>query len=236
MKLPRAAILSFSLLAGLLLASCGGGDPYAGLWQGNMNANRDVNAIVLGDGTYYMLYSKPGAPQVLGGFMQGTGEFRGAHFNSDDGRDFNWEGKGTRRATLDAKISPRMSVTGSVNGATPFSVRYQKDFDAEARLSALVGAFTGEVAFFFGTRPAVFTVSPTGQLSTTINGCSIGGQVVPRSDANAYDLTITFGGSPCIFPNVQFNGVAIYREELRRIDAAVIYDRLGQGIAFTGIK
>jgi hypothetical protein len=236
-RTPR--LLATALAAGLLLASCGGGDPYAGLWLGTVGGNRNATAVVLDDGTYYMLYSVPGAPTAIAGLIQGTGDFHGTQFTSTDARDFSWDGRGTQAATLSAKISPKMAVSGTVNerpAAQSFTVSYQREFDDIARLPILVGSYTGTVTFILGTRPAVFNVTAAGDVSTSINGCPITGRVVPRNDANAYDLTINFGGAPCVFPFAQFAGVAVYRPELRRLDAAVVHASRTQAIAFAGIK
>ena len=228
-----------AVAAGLLLASCGGGDPYAGLWLGTVSGNRNATAVVLDDGTYYMLYSVPGAPNAIAGLIQGTGDFRGAQFTSADARDFSWDGRGTQAATVSAKISPKMAVSGTVNerpAAQNFTVSYQREFDDIARLPILVGSYAGTVTFILGTRPAVFNVTAAGDVSTSINGCPITGRVVPRNDANAYDLTIVFGGAPCVFPFAQFSGVAVYRPDQRRLDAAVVHASRTQAIAFAGLK
>ncbi|MDB5857819.1 MAG: hypothetical protein JWQ76_1508 [Ramlibacter sp.] len=233
----RGRVVSLSLLAGALLSACGGGDPLDGLWLGTMGTNRDVNAIVLDDGNYYMLYSRPGNPAAIGGLVQGSGDFMAGKFTSPDARDFNWEGTGTQLATVSAKIklTPKPAVTGTVN-TTAFSIRPKEMFDRDAQLSDIVGAHTGNVVFALGVRPATFTVTATGQVSTTINGCAITGQVVPRKYSNAYNLTMTFGGYPCVFPNAQFTGVAFYREDLRQLQAAVVHGSRTQAIAFSGIK
>lgn len=80
--LPAFRKLAAASAAALLLASCGGGDPYAGLWDGDMSSQRQVNAMVLGDGGYYMLYSQPGNPSVLAGLIHGTGDFHGGKVTS----------------------------------------------------------------------------------------------------------------------------------------------------------
>lgn len=227
---------SVALAGGLLLASCGGGDPYSGLWVGELDGNRQLTAVVLGDGDYYMWYSRPGAPGSVGGVLQGAGDFRAGTVSSPDARDYNWEGAGTKAARLSGKLGARQSVSGSVDGRTPFKVSYARDLDDDARLATLVGAFPGEVTFALGTRPATFTVTAKGQVSTSINGCPITGQVSPRGDTNAFDLTIVFGGPPCVFPYAQFSGVAIYREDLKRLDAAVVHASRTQAIAFTGSR
>jgi hypothetical protein len=234
----RGRILSLSLLAGALLSACGGGDPLDGLWLGTMGSNRSVNAIVLDDGNYYMLYSQPGNPAAIGGLVQGSADFAAGKFNSPDARDFNWEGSGTKVANVSAKIklTPKPAVVGTVNTTTPFSIRPVEIFDRDARLADIVGNHTGTVMFALGARPATFTVTASGQVSTSINGCAITGQVVPRKYSNAYELTMTFGGYPCVFPGAQFTGVAYYREDLRQLQAAVVHPSRTQAIAFSGVK
>lgn len=234
---PQFTKVCAAVVAALALASCGGGDPYAGLWSGSMDSSREVNAIVLGDGSYYMLYSRPGLPTEVAGLVAGVADFHGARLASD-AVDYNWERMFTpaRPVALSAQISPRMSVDGSIEGSRNFHLRFDKDLDGDARLADLVGAFDGNAMFALGTRPGTFTVTASGQVSTNINGCPITGQVAPRSDANAFDLTLTFGGYPCVFPGAVFQGVAVYRDDQRRLDAAVINAPFKQAIAFIGTK
>src|SRR3954464_6140655 len=94
----RAPLLTLSLIAAALLSACGGGDPLDGLWLGTMATKRSVNAIVLDDGHYYMLYSQPGNPSAIGGLVQGSGDFVSGSVVSPNARDFNWEGAGTQLA------------------------------------------------------------------------------------------------------------------------------------------
>jgi hypothetical protein len=229
--------LAASLAAVTLLASCGGGDPYAGLWDGDMSGQRQATAVVLGDGDYYMLYSQPGKPSVMGGLVQGTGDFQGATFTSADAKDYNWEvfGAPGKAAPLSAKVSPHQSVTGSA-GARSFTVRHTRDLDDDARIADIAGSHVGTVMFTLGARPAVFTVTANGQVSTSINGCSITGVATPRADTEAFDLVMTFGGYPCVFPGVSFTGIAFYQQDSRQLQAAVINKTYQQAIGFSGIK
>lgn len=249
MKLfAHATRLSLALVAGLLLSACGGGDPYAGLWKGTIDGNREANAIVLGDGTYYMMYSKPGVSELAGVYV-GTGDFQGARFTAPKGRDYNWVGKYGRfplssaDAPLAGKLSARQSVVGSVDarGSLPFAVSYVRDLDDDARLSELAGSFTGTVSFRAGDRPAVFNVTATGEVSSSVNGCPINGKAVPRSDANAFDLTIVISGPPpCLLTNLPFKGVVLFHPAERRLEAAVVFDPFkdfrGQAIVFNGVR
>jgi hypothetical protein len=102
--------------AGLLLASCGGGDPYAGLWLGTVSRQPALPPPWCSmTAPTTCLYSVPGAPNAIAGLIQGTGDFHGAQFTSADARDFSWDGRGTQAATVSAKISPRWAVSGTVN-------------------------------------------------------------------------------------------------------------------------
>ena len=240
---PRAVVgkLVASLVAVAALASCGGGDPYAGLWTGSMSPGRSVTGLVLEDGSYYLLYSRPNDPAVLAGLVRGTADFASARITSDDARDYNWEvfrwpplpGKAT---TLSAKIG---GGSGGVNGAVnqkTFSVKPVPDSHLEPRLEDLAGSYMGTVVFAGGPRKMTFVVAPNGQVTTGIDGCSITGNVVPRVDVNGYDLTMTFGGLPCAFPGARFSGVAFFGEGERQLHAAVINPLYQQAIGFIGAR
>ena len=230
----RLAFLSAALAMTLGLASCGGGDPYTGLWAGTEDGTRPVTAIVLSDGTYYMKYA--GAAGSLGGLVRGTGEFHGATFTSTDGVDFHFAYPPQRPtpATITGKLGGHQTVTGRVN-STPLSLKYVKPFDPDGSLADLAGSYPGEVTFSLGLRQTTFEVTAEGKLSTSLNGCSITGQVVPRPD-DAFDLTIQFAGYPCAFPGAVFQGAAIYSHELQQLDAAVVNTTYGQAITFVAKK
>jgi hypothetical protein len=230
----RAGIIPAALLAVAALSSCGGGDPYVGLWEGTEDGSRPVSAIMLGDGTFYLKYA--GAGGTLGGLVRGTGDFHGATFTSTDGVDYHFAYPPQRptAAAITAKHGGHQTFSGNVNG-TPLSVTYVKPFDPDARLADLAGSYPGEVTFSLGLRQTTFDVTADGKLSTVLNGCTITGQVVPRPD-DAFDLTIQFGGAPCAFPGAAFQGAAIYSHELQQLDAAVVNATFGQAITFIARK
>lgn len=223
--LPLAAIA-----AALSLSSCGGGDPYTGLWQGTVDGNQPAKAILLSDGTYYLQYLKYAGPNyAIGGVVKGSGSFQGATFKSDDGLDFKF-GQRPGGARITGKLGGHQTVTGNMNG-TPLSLKYTKPFDPHGVLADLAGTYPGQVTFALGLRETTFEVTKDGTLSTSLNGCSITGKVVPRPD-DAFDLTIRFGGSPCVFPGAVFSGAAIYSEDLKQLEAAVVSDVYWQAITF----
>lgn len=223
-SLGVVAKFAASLSALALLSSCGGGDPYAGLWTGSVSPQRQALAMVLDEGEYYMLYSKPGSRE-LAGLVHGTGDFHAATFSSKDAVDYNWERQAFPPVagvptTLSAKVSPQRTVSGSVNNRS-FTLGPDDEFGGDARLAAIVGSHSGEVAFTGGKRLATMHVTANGDVSTNVDYCIITGKVVPRADVNAFDLTMNFSGSPCAFPNAQFKGIAFYREDTKQLYAAV---------------
>jgi hypothetical protein len=226
--------LSAALVAAAMLSSCGGGDPYTGLWEGTLDGNRPVKAMMLGDGTYFLKYA--GAPGSPGGLVRGTGEFRGGAFSSIGAVDFHFAFPLQRptAARLSGKLGGHQTVTGTMN-TKPLTVTYVKPFDPVGQLAELAGSYPGEVTFSLGLRATTFEVTADGVLTTVLNGCSITGQVVPRRD-DAFDLTIQFGGAPCVFPGAAFQGAALYSTELKQLEAAVVNTTFGQAITFTARK
>lgn len=246
MNAPRQRVRSLvaALLAASLLVACGGGGDdgdagpalASGAWRGTSDTGRDVAGVVLQDGSYYLLYSGPGTPATPGGFVQGTGRFQGDSFVSTDLRDYNVEGLGTQQGSLGADVWPGSALRARVS--TPartqtFDTLAANDF-APASLATLAGSYTGQVGFSLGFRPGTFTVTPGGVVSTNINGCDIIGRTSPRAEGYVYDLTMTFGGAPCVFPNVTFTGIAYVRGNQLR--AMLQEPARRQGIVFAGTR
>lgn len=242
----RCAMPIAAVAAALSLSSCGGGDPYTGLWEGTQNGNQPVKVMLLSDGTYYMKYGATalypgipipplGAPITPGGLVRGTGEFHGANFKSDDGFDskFAYPLQGPGGARITGKVGGHQTVTGNVNGI-PLTLKYIKPFEPHGVLADLAGSYPGQVTFSLGLRETVFEVKADGSLTTSLNGCSITGRVVPRPD-DAFDLTINFGAFPCVFPGAVFRGAAMYSHDLKQLEAAVL-GPYAQAITFVARK
>lgn len=227
----RCALPLAAVAAALSLSSCGGGDPYTGLWEGTLDGNIPVKAILLSDGTYYLQHVKFAGPEyAIGGVVRGSGDFQGATFKSIDAWNFRF-GLGPEPARITGKLGGHQTVTGAMNGK-PLTLKYTKPFDPHGVLADLAGTYPGQVIFARGLRETTFEVTKDGALSTTLNGCSITGRVVPRAD-DAFDLTIKFGGAPCVFPGAEFSGAAMYSQDLKQLEAAVVNKTYAQPITFT---
>jgi len=242
----------FAVLSLALLAACGGGGDgsgggdsgsagaAAGLWNGSTTTGRAVTGIVLGDGTYYVFYSEAGFPNTIAGAVQGSGSGGSSSFTSTNARDFNLEGLGVSSAGVTATATAKQSFNGNIlytgGTVTTFSSTYNVAYETKPTLAALAGTYTGSVALSAGTLAAVVTVAANGTLSSTASGCTIGGSATPRSDGNAYDVTISFGPAPCFFANQSFNGLAYLDAASKRLYAAAPNGTRSDGVLFVGTK
>jgi len=240
------ALATSAVLAGML-AACGGGSdgggPTVGGWVGTTATNRDLTAVIVPDGSYYLMYSAVGDPNTVGGAVQGTSTLDGEAFTSSDALDFSAEGAGIKPAAVAAVLEGGVKFDGTVTSTGGAAVSFQSHFDGggssvppAASLQRLAGAYTGTAGFALGVRPATFTVASDGSVTSSINGCAITGTAKPRADIAAYDLTIAFGPAPCAIPNLSFTGIAYLRLDNGRLYATARNAATKQSVIFNGGK
>jgi hypothetical protein len=244
-------LVSSLVAASLVAVGCGGGGGGAGptpatnttaqgLWSGKTSTNRTVTGLVLSDGTYYVLYSSIGNAAIIGGVVHGTGTSTAGTFSSTDAKDFNIEGAGVVPATFSATVAAKQSLNGSINysnGATSsFTSTYDPSFETTPLLATVAGTFTGQVASSAGVQAATITVSTTGAISGGASGCATTGTATPRTDGNAYNVSLTFGASPCLFANQTLTGIAYFDASTKRLYAATPNAARTDGVLFAGSK
>ena len=245
-------ILVWSLIGSVALVGCGGGGsasdtntPVAtpsaqGLWNGNTSTNRAVTGLVLGDGSYYVLYSAPGNPLQIAGVVQGSGSSAANIFSSSDARDFNFEGFGVLPAAFSVTFSTKQSFNGSVaysgGTRTSFTSTYDTSYESTPSVTSLAGNFTGQVTSSAGTQSATVSISPTGAISGGSAGCVTSGSVTARTDGNAYNLSLAFGPSPCVFASQTLTGVAYFNSATKRLFAVTPNAGRNDGVLFVGTK
>lgn len=217
----------------LVLAGCGGGDDEPaptqaaqGLWTGMTGSNRTVTGLVFGDGSYYVMYSSPGYPTVLGGAVMGRGStMSGASFSSANALHLNLEGLGVLRASVAATVVEKQSFDGSILStgipAVTFNSTYDSDFERPADASALSGDYAGLLGTSKGKLTAAWTIRDTGLFTVAAsNGCTAQGSALLRSGINVYNVALTFGPAPCPLPGQTVNGVAYLRATDKRLFVA----------------
>ena len=250
-------IKAFAMSWILALAACGDGGggnggaasvPAAsaeGLWNGSTSTSRSVTAIVLDNGTYWVLYSVPHVSAVVVGFVQGTGSSLNGSFSSSDGIDFNVAGQGINNATVAANYVARQSFNGSVSYASlnppfTFTSSYNADYDQTPSLSAIAGTYAGIASVAGGTEATTIAISPQGVVAgtgLTANGCQFLGAAVPRAKGKLYDLSVVVsGGGACANGPSAVTGIAYFDSGSKRLYLAALNKSRSNGLSFVGIK
>lgn len=212
-----------------------------GLYFGTTDTNRDIGGIILDDGTFYILYSVENNPNVIGGVLHGICAASGGTISSSNAKDFNIEGLGIFSVSVSATYSAKEWVNGTVaygdGTTTHFWTDYDSDYEVEPSLAALAGTYIGQVAFSLGVEDATITVSPTGIISGIgESGCRLSGSVIPRSTGNVYNVSITFGDSPCYFAHETMNGICYLDLSTNQLFAVASNASRTEGILFVGNK
>ena len=214
--------LKFSAIIAIAAAAvgCGGGGGGAGdatsattpistvsatgLWNGTTSTRRSLTGLILGDGSYWVLYSAINNPNLIAGVIQGTATSSSGSFASANAKDFNLEGLGVLPATISASYTSKQSFNGSVSytgATTSFTSTYDQAGEQSATLATIAGSSSGQVALSAGTQTATIAVNSSGSISGSNSGCNITGSVTPRTDVNAYAVVLTFGAAPCYLAN-----------------------------------
>lgn len=212
-----------------------------GLWSGSTNTNRTIAGVVLDDGTYYVLYSVPANPNVLAGVVQGNGTSNNGSFTSANARDFNLEGFGVLSATISGSYAERQSLSGSITylGAsdTTFTSTFDPAYDTTPSLVSLAGTYTGQAGSAGGVQSETVTVASTGVFTgVAADGCSFAGTATPRVHVNIFDVSITFGGAPCLFAGSTLVGIAYLDVPNSRLYAAAPTSDRTDAVIFSGTK
>lgn len=223
----RAPLRLFALLApptlgSALLSACGGGGndtpppvptTPAGWWSGTTGTGQPVRALALSSGVYYLYYTASASNNTPTGLVYGQGNVNGTAFTNTQARHYRLTDNSTVVANLAATFTPQTRFDGSVsdaNGNFTWTATWDSANAGTASTSAVAGTYTGVWAAQPLALPAVFTVASNGQFAGLTGTCVFSGRLTPRSDVNAYDLTIGFSGFPCTSPNQDFTGVAYY--------------------------
>lgn len=214
--------------AAVLLSACGGGGGGSsdsasanapvlsaeGAWEGTLTNSTASNfqLLVLDTGEFWALYGRPVSGFfAVSGFIQGTGSITGGNLNASNAKDFGFSPavNQTVQATYTSSAIQGTVNTGtsaaSFSGAPLPTTNYT--YARAALLSEIQGAWTLQ-----GTDGSTVNVSigASGAFTATSAGCAISGTFTPRpSGKNVFNVSLTFGGSPCATPGTSASGVAV---------------------------
>jgi len=217
----------FKLVLGAAVAAtmvaCGGGSDSGtttaaairadGLWTGLTSTGAVINTLILENNEFWALFgtSQSGYLYVQG-FDQGTGTLTGTSF-AGSVREY-YPNKSSQTGTFSATLTPGVSLNGSVTSTAGTSTFTQVPFnsslyvyDKPASIADITGTWNGA---FLDTTSGTVTISATGGVSGTNNGCSFTGTATPRaSGKNVFNVSVTFGAGNCLLPGQTATGIGI---------------------------
>jgi hypothetical protein len=219
-------------LATWLLAACGSGSPpqmashattttlpSGGVYKGTAVPGRDATLLVLFDGSAYLFYapSSPADKNDVGGVVvarngvqSGSGQFQSA-----SARNYDLQLGRISPGALSINFSGAPAIEGVMRSATgePPSLRFNATSDQmlgqPISLGSIAGLYVGWAGSLVGTARSRITVTDGFVAGTTSTGCVFRGTVAPHDGVNAYDVSITFGPSPCPAAGVKVAGSAV---------------------------
>lgn len=184
-----------------------------GVYSGTTSLNYAFSAIVLPNDKFYAIYGTvSGNALLLYGMVAGQGKSDNGTYTANV-TDFFYRGT-TFSGSIDASYVPGSSFNGTLTesgmsetfsgSALPSS---EFDYNTPASLSAITGTWDGSL---LDGSSATVTINSNGRVSGSDSGCSFTGTVTAdSSNKNFFDVSLTFGASPCLLPNQTATGVGV---------------------------
>ena len=188
-----------------------------GVYSGVASSGSTFWTIILPNNELYGIYGTVHGNQLLlDGMITGQGTTNSSGYTASV-TDFLYTGSVTSGtfsasdftgASLDGTLTEGGTVTTFYAPSMLGSIwDYGTTFVTPASISSISGTWTGTLLDGMTT---TVTISSTGSVTGSSSGCSFTGTAVPDSSkTNFFDVSLTFGGSPCAFPNQAANGIAV---------------------------
>jgi len=214
-----------------------------GRWKGTSSTGRSVEGLVLGSGDYWLIYGAVNNSAVIAGLAQGSGTSQNGRFTSSNGIDFNFEGAGSSPVTVDATYVEEESLDGAVKyTGTTNALTFTTEYDFEYRFpsqapplgSWITTTFSG-TSYSGLTEYTEVTIASSGELTgVSASGCRSAGTIAPSTEANYYNVTVTFQGGTCVNGTGTVTGVALFDLYPRRLISAAVNSTRTSGYVFVG--
>lgn len=208
----------------ILLAACGGGGSSdtptgsaEGIYDGALTGSTSsaFQSLVLENDEVWTMYGTQTATAFLvAGFLQGQGQSNNGTYTSSNLRDFGFNPalSGTATATYNSSSKtisgtatfPRAAV-GFSGGPISGSLY---NYNTAATVSTVAGSWA--LTSLSGEGVTVNVASSGTYTASSSLGCSFTGTLVPRaSGKNVFNVSFSFGPSPCALPNQAASGIAV---------------------------
>jgi hypothetical protein len=186
-----------------------------GFYSGMDSGNDNVTSVVLDSGTYYFIW----ANSITGSFgvVQGTATAASGQFNSTNAKNYLLGTSTVVNSTISAVYTAKSNLTGTITpasgtvGYTSFSGTYSTVYEQTPNLANIAGTYQGAAGSLNAVDASVsVTLSASGALvGSGSGGCRFSGTAKPHANGNVYDLTVTFGGTPCVDAGQSVTGVLL---------------------------
>jgi len=257
--MSKISSLCLLVLSGTL-AACGGGGasdsespspgsgPSAEGVYGGTLTNSDAShfqALVLEDDDFWAIYGEDlGSIFYVYGFVRGQGASNNGSFTANSVKDFGFSpavsgsltgnynaGAGTMSGSVAYGSGDHLQFSGGQVAGSLY------DYDSPASMSLITGSWSAMSAF---SDNVSINVTSGGSLTVVDSGCTGTGTISPRpSGKNVFNVTVTFGGSPCLLPGQTASGIAIaypLSTGQTQFIGAITNSARTQGIAVFGIR
>jgi hypothetical protein len=205
------------LVLSLLMAGCGGSSGSSspapqGVYSGPTTLGTTLESIVLPNGKLYALYGNTsGNVFTVQGLVAGQGKSNNGTYTSSP-TDYYYTG-----ATYPWTLTASYVIGSSFNGAYSAgglsetftgSVIPNFSFNTPALLSKVTGTWSG--ALMDGESATAIFNSSGNFAGVSTSGCDFSGTITPdSSNDNFFDVSFSFGGSPCAKANQTMSGIAV---------------------------
>jgi hypothetical protein len=182
-----------------------------GLYGGTDSAGDLVSGVVLDTGVFYFVYVNQTSNTL--GLIQGTASRSSGSLKSTDAINYLIGQKVVGGDNIAFSYAAQSSISGTVTpsaggAALTFTANYSPVYDQAPSLANIAGTYTGAAGSVRGEETASVTITAAGAVSGQgASGCLFSGTAAPHGSKNVYDVTIAFGGAPCLYPGRTLTGV-----------------------------
>lgn len=226
-------------------ASSAGASPAKGVWIGTTDLNETVRAIILDDGTYYLVYTEPGTATDAGVF-QGSANTAGGVFSSTDGIRFRippQTGSGfgvAYSASLSGSYTPGSSLRIAITTALEtrnVTATYVPQSEQPAGLAVAAGSYSGHTGHALGGKfEATLRLNADGSFTGSNPNCGFAGTATPRTSVKVFDWTLSRTSGDCIFGAGPISGVMFYDEAAGQLRGFAPFDGRSDQYFFIGTR
>lgn len=230
----KAGWMSYlSIFASLVLVGCGSGNNAGGsngsgtsnstpgqaqgVYEGTTSVGQTFNGIILPNDTFYAIYGNTiGNVFYVCGIATGQGVSNNGKYTATE-NDFYYCGGSYNvySGSVSGTYTPGTSISGTITengnsetftGTAPAISLF--NYNAAASISAITGSWNGSLT---DGETASVNIDSLGNFTGISSlGCSFSGSVASdTSGKNFFDVSLTFGGPPCVLSNRTGTGIGV---------------------------